>query len=414
MQTTVEDLDIQEEIEVDTDSAPKKRPSRQEKRPPSTKKRRTRLLKKEIQAICTELSLIKPVEILPTIVSRVEADETHLRTFPDRKKLWKDVSISEAMPDFVEQLILGYIDLYKTHQKGKDKYTHFLVAWHELLSQYTVEGNNLEDETWCALVSDSYGNFSAEDRSAIVTSIAKAVYDILTEKASQIQGQSEDKVHDDSVYPQSRESIPDDDASIVRVSGFALHSAIEYRRKALLPKNKTKHSSVASHNFAQELDVLTRLKAEDKSFVPRVIDFQDRGHMTIMHQAMLSFGRGLFTTVRASLNYSSYQEYGSEVFKRTRKHVLDSSELFQTFKACLENVSHTSAQGPVSEMDDALLNKVYNTLVTKMLHTINNDFLKNVSLLGNIATGKGTNAKLLLRDKLKAAAADTISRIPKI
>ena len=65
-------------------------------------------------------------------------------------------------------------------------------------------------------------------------------------------------------------------------------------------------------------------------------------------------------------------------------------------------------------MDDALLNKVYNTLVTKMLHTINNDFLKNVSLLGNIATGKGTNAKLLLRDKLKAAAADTISRIPKI
>ena len=167
------------------------------------------------------------------------------------------------------------IDLYKTHQKGKDKYTHFLVAWHELLSQYTVEGNNLEDETWCALVSDSYGNFSAEDRSAIVTSIAKAVYDILTEKASQIQGQSEDKVHDDSVYPQSRESIPDDDASIVRVSGFALHSAIEYRRKALLPKNKTKHSSVASHNFAQELDVLTRLKAEDKSFVPRVIDFQD-------------------------------------------------------------------------------------------------------------------------------------------
>ena len=97
MQTTVEDLNIQEEIEVDTDSAPKKRPSRQEKRPPSTKKRRTRLLKKEIQAICTKLSLIKPVEILPTIVSRVEADETHLRTFPDRKKLWKDVSMKPCL-----------------------------------------------------------------------------------------------------------------------------------------------------------------------------------------------------------------------------------------------------------------------------------------------------------------------------
>ena len=63
---------------------------------------------------------------------------------------------------------------------------------------------------------------------------------------------------------------------------------------------------------------------------------------------------------------------------------------------------NTSAQGPVSEMDDALLNKVYNTLVTKMLHTINNDFLKNVSLLGNIATGKG-----LVKELMRSCCSET-------
>ena len=54
------------------------------------------------------------------------------------------------------------------------------------------------------------------------------------------------------------------------------------------------------------------------------------------------------------------------------------------------------------------------TLATKMMHTMNNEFLKNLSLLDKIATGKGTDAKLLLRDKLKAAAVDTQTFVPKI
>ena len=136
--------------------------------------------------------------------------------------------------------------------------------------------------------------------------------------------------------------------------------------------------------------------------------------MTIMHPAMLNFGRALFSTVRSSLNYSSYLKSGSEVFKQTKEHTLESSELFEKFKAGLENIPHSSTQSPILDIGDTFLNKLYTTLVEKMLHTIDNDFLKNVSLLDKIATGKGTNAKLLLRDKLKATAADTQSHVPKI
>ena len=126
----------------------------------------------------------------------------------------------------------------------------------------------------------------AEDRSAIVT----AVYELLTEKASkQVQRQ----VQSDSMYPQAKQSIPDDDSSVIRVSGFALHSAIEYRRKALLPKSKSKYSNMARQKFKKEVELLKRMKTTDKLFVPRVVAFQDRGNMTIMHPAMLNFGHAM-------------------------------------------------------------------------------------------------------------------------
>ena len=416
-EVVLEAVDIQEEVEVKTQPPARKRRARQsqieiEREQPPAKKR---LLKKDIDAICKGLLQIKPEEILPKIIASVEADVTHLQAFPEREKLWRHVRESTALCDLIRQLVFGYVNLYKTHSKGKDKYAHFLVSWHELLSRFAVEANGPEDAIWCALVSSARGCSSdAEDRSAIVTGIAKAVYEQLTEMASQFQRQRRGQTHSESMYPQAKESAPDDDASVIRVSGFALHSAISFRRRALLPKFKSKHSSEARRKFKRELELLQHMKASDKSFVPQVVLFQDRGRLTIMHPAMLNFGRSLFSTVRSSLNYTSYQKSGSEVFKCTHECVLESKELLQRFKLGLEKVTHSTTQGPASGIEDGILMNVYTTLVTKMLHTINNDFLKNLSLLDKIATGKGTDAKLLLRDKLKATAVDTHSHIPKI
>ena len=80
---------------------------------------------------------------------------------------------------------------------------------------------------------------------------------------------------------------------------------------------------------------------------------------------------------------------------------------FVLFKEGLDNIHHSDSHEPVSDVQDAVLDKVYTTSVKKMLHTINNDFLKNVSLLDKIAAGKGTDAKVLLRDKLKATATES-------
>ena len=59
----------------------------------------------------------------------------------------------------------------------------------------------------------------ASDRSAILMAVAKGVYEVLNEKVTK-------PIASLASYPQAKESVPDDDASIIRVCGFALHSAI--------------------------------------------------------------------------------------------------------------------------------------------------------------------------------------------
>ena len=392
-------IDIQEEVEVETQQTPR------------AKRPRTQLLAKDIEAICKKLLLLDPVEMLPSVIASVEADRTHMQAFPEREKLWQYVHASAALPVLIRQLIVGYVNLYKTHRKGRDKYAHFLVAWHELVSRYAVEGSDFEDGLWREVVSccdDALRDW--KDRSAIVAAIAKAVYELLTEKSSQLHEQDVT----DRTYPQAKVAVPDDDASVIRVSGFALHSAMRYRRKALLPRMKSKHSTKARQQFVKELELLKQMITDDKSFLPQVVKYQDRGHMTIMHPAMLDFGRTTFSTVRSVLNYSSYMKYGSDIFNQTHQHVFRDNTLLRTFKSCLENIPHASSQIAVSDMDERVVSRVYTTLVTKMLHTINNDFLKNISLLDKVEANKGTGANLLLRDKLKVTAADTHSRVPRL
>jgi len=102
--------------------------------------------------------------------------------------------------------------LYQHHFKGKERYTRLLVDWHEKLTQFAVPGSTNTDILWAKLVDGCEQKGDVNDRSAIVTALATAVYDILQSMATQPLA-----LHS---YPQSKESVEDDDASIIRVSTF--------------------------------------------------------------------------------------------------------------------------------------------------------------------------------------------------
>ena len=169
-------------------------------------------------------------------------------------------------------------------------------------------------------------------------------------------------------YPQSKESVEDDDASIIRVCGFALHSAISLCKKALQKNQQHKHSQILLQQCSIELEILEKIKAEDKTFLPQVIKFQDRGKMTFMHSSMLPFGKTIFTAVKPHLNYDKYIEYGSDVFAQTHEYMLQDTAVFSAFKSCISHLC-----GPVEE---SVIKTVYMALLTKIVNTIGNSFNK--------------------------------------
>ena len=87
-----------------------------------------------------------------------------------------------------------------------------------------------------------------QDRSAMVGSIAKVVYDVLKEKLCQFQASSDCPLR----YSQSEDAIPDDDASIVRVLGFALYSRIKFQQKAL-GMQRSRYTTESCEKFSKEL-----------------------------------------------------------------------------------------------------------------------------------------------------------------
>ena len=90
-----------------------------------------------------------------------------------------------------------------------------------------MAGCKTADEIWFKLVDGCENKGEASDRSALLTAVAKGVYEIMNEKVTK-------PVTSSAGYPQGKESAPDDDASIIQVCGFALHSTISLCKKALL------------------------------------------------------------------------------------------------------------------------------------------------------------------------------------
>ena len=107
------------------------------------------------------------------------------------------------------------------------------------------------------------GPVHKQDRSAMVGSIAKAMYDVLKEKLCQFQASNDCPLR----YSQSKDAIPDDDASIVRVLGFALYSCIKFQQKAL-GMQRSRYTTESCEKFSKELWLLKKLQAADKSFIP--------------------------------------------------------------------------------------------------------------------------------------------------
>ena len=88
----------------------------------------------------------------------------------------------------------------------------------------------------------------------------------------------------------------------------------------------------------------------------------------------------------------------------TRKLVLENTELIDMFQAVL---SQLYTHNIVEEFTRI----IYKEIVTRVVNTAANDFLKSQAMLDRIAQNKGVDAEVALRDKLKVFANEACSRL---
>lgn len=79
---------------------------------------------------------------------------------------------------------------------------------------------------------------------------------------------------------------PDNDSSLYRLFGLSLFVAIKFRKKACFGHLRRHYHILKRRQYNVELKLLTSLLETDKSVLPAIIKFQDRGKMMFPHQAI--------------------------------------------------------------------------------------------------------------------------------
>ena len=192
----------------------------------------------------------------------------------------------------------------------------------------------------------------------------------------------------------------DDDVSLYRLFGFSLFIAIKFRKNGQLRKHY--HPS-RRRRYALELKILKSIVETDKSVLPGTIKLQDRGKMTFPHKALIPFMRKCSRAIKNHLNYKQYKIQGRRIILFTKQCVLKDEELISDFEDLMKFHSSTA--------DIATIANVYRDLLTRVVNTMANQFLINQDMLERIASNKGIDAEMALRDKLKAYAIDTRTKI---
>ena len=79
------------------------------------------------------------------MILQVDA-EYHVGFFGDRSQTWKQIKTNiVALDSLLSSVLAEFIDIYKQHSKGKDKYIGLQLDWYNFMQQYVVAGNKKGD-----------------------------------------------------------------------------------------------------------------------------------------------------------------------------------------------------------------------------------------------------------------------------
>ena len=288
------------------------------------------------------------------------------------------------MTELLRTLASLLASLYKSCDKGKDKYMKFQLEWHQCCSVFllppdkclTDVGVNPEKNVDLAHLQQRWigyyeGKSVEKDvRDAIIVSVCSAVYNYFLKRVTKVQHVSQDI---ESIY--------------YRFCGAALanmlHTRYDKRRSC-----KQEQKEGVEH----EILVLKCIQCTDKSHIPEELKYRDWGFMYFPSIEFLSFLRGLDSCVMESAHESTFKKYGPEMTEVAVKQLEATQELQQQFKSLITScLLQKDASIDVSKFDCAI-KLIYKELNRKLCHTRLGEFISATQQKLAASQGKSTLA----------------------
>ena len=147
-----------------------------------------------------------------------------------------------------------------------------------------------------------------------------------------------------------------------------------------------------------EWAVLKILVETDKSILPAVVRFQDRGKMTFPQQILLPFMHKCSRLIKLKLNCKQFKLQGKTIALNTKQYTLYNQELKGEFKTVISFRSESTSL--------AVVDTLYKDILRRVINTMANSLIQSQAMLARIAHNKGVDAEMARRDKLKVYVTD--------
>lgn len=146
--------------------------------------------------------------------------------------------------------------------------------------------------------------------------------------------------------------------------------------------------------------MIREIEIVDKSALPYAYRCLDKGNLCSINLEFLPALHKLDVAFKCAVNPATFELYGKDLYCVSKAQLLADKAVQCLFDGCAKKVLS------VTTSDQDML-VVYNELITKLLHTRFNDFLKGQDQLQHCSSTKASNpdVTVMLRDKLKGLVA---------
>lgn len=296
--------DIGAEVEIDPEDRSDVEDRYEVKKKPKRRKIHLTMAEKKqlLSALQTHITSNSSA-VVTSIITAVDK-ENHIHIFKNREKFWSSLQEQEPLLlAIINGLTDLFVQVYKSCQKGKEKYSKFQVEWHQCCSKLLDEIYECDKclsevhEQWHSYCNRS--NISKEVRNPVIISLCAAVYDYLASKVIEMH----------SPNPLQSASIQEDDDDVYyRFGGASLAAMLKLRY------NKLKSVSESSKITIQaQIKVLQTIVCTNKSDIPEYLQYRDKGHMYFPKQSFISFIKSVDKCILQHANETSFQQHGTNL-----------------------------------------------------------------------------------------------------